>query len=110
MRKPGLKTSLLACAGLGLLLGGAAGAPAPAALRIIPVDVEGGAATLYITPEGHSLLIDTGWPTGMGGPRGGGRGGAPGAAPAVPGAASAPAPPPAPPPPPSPSSAERIVA
>ena len=38
-------------------------------LRIVMVDVEGGAATLYITPEGHSLLIDTGWPSGIGGPR-----------------------------------------
>lgn len=32
-------------------------------LRIIVVDVEGGAATLFVTPEGHSLLIDTGWPS-----------------------------------------------
>ena len=39
-------------------------------LRIIAVDVEGGAATLYVTPQGHSLLIDTGWPAGVGGPRG----------------------------------------
>jgi competence protein ComEC len=32
------------------------------ALRIEWIDVEGGAATLYITPEGQSLLIDAGWP------------------------------------------------
>jgi beta-lactamase superfamily II metal-dependent hydrolase len=32
-------------------------------LLIDSIDVEGGAATLYITPEGQSLLIDTGWPT-----------------------------------------------
>jgi beta-lactamase superfamily II metal-dependent hydrolase len=38
-------------------------------LKIISIDVEGGAATLYVTPEGRSLLIDTGWPTGRGGPR-----------------------------------------
>ena len=38
-------------------------------LRLVMVDVEGGAAALYITPEGHSLLIDTGWPPGVGGPR-----------------------------------------
>lgn len=38
-------------------------------LRIAVVDVEGGAAVLFITPEGQSLLIDTGWPPGMGGPR-----------------------------------------
>ena len=50
------------------------------------VDVEGGAATLFVTPEGKSLLVDTGWPAGMGGAR------------AVAGA------------PPQPSSADRIVA
>jgi beta-lactamase superfamily II metal-dependent hydrolase len=38
-------------------------------LRIISIDVEGGAATLFVTPQGHSVLIDTGWPAGMGGPR-----------------------------------------
>jgi glyoxylase-like metal-dependent hydrolase (beta-lactamase superfamily II) len=38
-------------------------------LRIVSVDVEGGAAVLFVTPEGKSLLIDTGWPPGMGGPR-----------------------------------------
>jgi competence protein ComEC len=32
-------------------------------LLIDAIDVEGGAATLYITPEHQSLLIDTGWPT-----------------------------------------------
>jgi competence protein ComEC len=32
------------------------------ALQIYFVDVEGGQATLFITPEGKSLLIDTGWP------------------------------------------------
>ena len=31
-------------------------------LLIESIDVEGGAATLYITPEHQSLLIDTGWP------------------------------------------------
>jgi beta-lactamase superfamily II metal-dependent hydrolase len=58
-------------------------------LRIVTVDVEGGAAVLFVTPEGKSLLIDTGWPPGMGGPR------------PMPGA---------PPAPPMPSSAERIAA
>ena len=38
-------------------------------LRVIMVDVEGGAATLYVTPEGGSILIDAGWPAGVGGPR-----------------------------------------
>ena len=32
------------------------------ALRIYFVDVEGGQATLFVTPRGESLLIDTGWP------------------------------------------------
>lgn len=58
-------------------------------LRIAMVDVEGGAAVLFVTPEGKSLLIDTGWPPGMGGPR------ATAGAPALP---------------PQPSSAERIAA
>ena len=30
-------------------------------LRIYFIDVEGGQATLFVTPDGHSLLIDTGW-------------------------------------------------
>ncbi|HEY6944372.1 MAG TPA: MBL fold metallo-hydrolase [Candidatus Acidoferrum sp.] len=32
------------------------------ALQIYFVDVEGGQATLFVTPRGESLLIDTGWP------------------------------------------------
>ena len=32
------------------------------ALQICFIDVEGGQATLLVTPEGKSLLIDTGWP------------------------------------------------
>jgi len=31
-------------------------------LEIFYVDVEGGAATLIVTPAGESILIDTGWP------------------------------------------------
>lgn len=31
-------------------------------LQIFFIDVEGGQATLFVTPEGKSLLIDTGWP------------------------------------------------
>src|SRR5213592_3619095 len=37
----------------------AQGAPKP--LEIFFVDVEGGQATLFVTPAGQSLLIDTGW-------------------------------------------------
>jgi len=31
-------------------------------VRIYLVDVEGGAATLMVTPAGQSILVDTGWP------------------------------------------------
>jgi beta-lactamase superfamily II metal-dependent hydrolase len=37
-------------------------APAAKSLQIYFVDVEGGQATLIVTPQGESLLIDTGWP------------------------------------------------
>jgi competence protein ComEC len=32
------------------------------ALQIYAIDVEGGQATLVVSPAGQSLLIDTGWP------------------------------------------------
>ena len=44
----------------------AAPAWAGPALKIVSIDTEGGAATLFVTPEGRSLLIDTGWPKGFG--------------------------------------------
>src|SRR5580698_5961224 len=47
------------------MLGGAMAAPRSGSVRplqIYFVDVEGGQATLFVTPSGHSLLIDTGWP------------------------------------------------
>ena len=50
--------------GLGLgdrLLGGAC-SQNDKSLHIYFVDVEGGQATLFVTPAGQSLLIDTGWP------------------------------------------------
>jgi competence protein ComEC len=31
-------------------------------LKVVSIDVEGGGGTLFVTPEGKSLLIDTGWP------------------------------------------------
>lgn len=45
-------------------------APAPAqaakktagSLKVYFIDVEGGQSTLFVTPAGESLLIDTGWP------------------------------------------------
>jgi len=47
----------------GLCLAPAWAAPsAKKALRIYFVDVEGGQATMFVTPEKQSLLIDTGWP------------------------------------------------
>lgn len=45
-----------------LLLSSAAALPAARNLEIFAVDVEGGQATLFATPAGQSLLIDTGWP------------------------------------------------
>ena len=50
---------LIGCASL---LSGASAALAEKALQVYFVDVEGGQATLLVTPEGESLLIDTGWP------------------------------------------------
>jgi competence protein ComEC len=38
-------------------------------LKIVMIDVEGGAAVLFKTPEGKSLLIDTGWAPRIAGPR-----------------------------------------
>ncbi|MBN9589716.1 MAG: MBL fold metallo-hydrolase [Alphaproteobacteria bacterium] len=60
MRKSLLIATFLLCA-----------APAGAQeLKIISVDVEGGAAVLMRTPAGKSLLIDTGWAPGQGGGQG----------------------------------------
>ena len=50
-----------------LVSASAADSPTPASgagsrtLQIYFIDVEGGQSTLIVTPEGHSLLIDTGW-------------------------------------------------
>jgi competence protein ComEC len=62
----GFVTKGMLSAALSLALGIiASAAPAPEthkALQIYFVDVEGGQSTLFVTPEGKSLLIDTGWP------------------------------------------------
>ena len=42
--------------------GGWAVPPHEKPLQILFVDVEGGQATLFISPTGESLLVDTGWP------------------------------------------------
>lgn len=50
-----------------LLLGTAGAAVAQEQpLKIIAVDVEGGTATLIVTPQGRSVLLDAGWPPGRG--------------------------------------------
>ena len=68
------RTMLMTFVSLALAFAGAdtalAQAPKPSAnLRIVAVDVEGGAATLFVTPEGKSLLIDAGWAPGAGSAR-----------------------------------------
>jgi competence protein ComEC len=40
----------------------AQGTPAAGKLHVYFIDVEGGQSTLFVTPAGKSLLIDTGWP------------------------------------------------
>jgi competence protein ComEC len=45
-----------------LLLAGASALPAARNLEIYSIDVEGGQATLFVSPGGESLLVDTGWP------------------------------------------------
>ncbi len=63
--------SVLACA-VSLLLGSSLAAAQPqssrkppaapaGALQVFFVDVEGGQSTLFVTPDHHSLLVDTGW-------------------------------------------------
>ena len=61
------KSALVAIAGLlslfvGSVRAGTASPESGKGLQIYFVDVEGGQATLFVTPEGKSLLIDTGWP------------------------------------------------
>jgi competence protein ComEC len=56
-----MRKSLLLTAAAGLaLLAGPAAAQTRTTLDIYVVDVEGGNATLFVTPAGESLLIDTG--------------------------------------------------
>ncbi len=50
-----------AAAALCMLILIVAAASAPKPLQIYFIDVEGGQSTLFVTPSGHSLLIDTGW-------------------------------------------------
>src|ERR1019366_7376582 len=48
------------CAGI-LLVASAAILPAARNLEIYAIDVEGGQATLIVSPSGESMLVDTGW-------------------------------------------------
>jgi len=45
-----------------LLAASAAMLPAAKNLEIYSIDVEGGQATLFVSPGGESMLVDTGWP------------------------------------------------
>src|SRR5215469_14416845 len=45
-----------------LLLSAGPAAAADSALQMVSIDVEGGGGTLFVTPDGKSLLIDTGNP------------------------------------------------
>jgi competence protein ComEC len=62
----GVLAKVMFAVALSLSLGLFAGAtPAPESrnsLQIYFVDVEGGQSTLFVAPDGKSLLIDTGWP------------------------------------------------
>ena len=62
-RKPLLRAACLGflCLGLGVI-SRAAPVHKNKDLHIYFVDVEGGQATLFVTPAEQSLLIDTGWP------------------------------------------------
>lgn len=61
-----MKRTLLLFAAAGCLLTIFLAVPraraAAPALRIFFIDVEGGQATLIVTPAGQSMLVDTGWP------------------------------------------------
>jgi len=47
-------------------LAAASPAAAPAKpLRLVSIDVEGGGGTLFVTPQGKSILLDAGWPATM---------------------------------------------
>jgi beta-lactamase superfamily II metal-dependent hydrolase len=50
------------------LLSSVLAVPALAAdtLKMVAIDVEGGGGTLFVAPDGTSLLVDTGWPSGAG--------------------------------------------
>jgi competence protein ComEC len=61
-----LRVACVAFLSLGLGIASWAAALKDKSLHIYFVDVEGGQATLFVTPVGQSLLIDTGWPRNQG--------------------------------------------
>jgi beta-lactamase superfamily II metal-dependent hydrolase len=61
MRIPSLALTLALGAGIAVLPSQLRAAD-KGDLQIYFVDVEGGQATLFVTPDKHSLLVDTGWP------------------------------------------------
>ena len=60
--RQGLLAALCVCVFTVALPFDGAAAPAAKSLQIYFIDVEGGQATLIVSPSGESLLIDTGWP------------------------------------------------
>ncbi len=60
----GRVAALCLSAALGAVAAGQA--PLDQALRIVVIDVEGGEATLFVSPTGESMLVDAGW-SGFGG-------------------------------------------
>src|SRR5580704_18442408 len=42
----------------------ATGSAKSKSLQVYFIDVEGGQSTLFVSPSGQSLLVDTGWPGG----------------------------------------------
>jgi competence protein ComEC len=52
--------TLLVC--FAVTLGSAVAQSRTDAMEIYVIDVEGGEATLFVTPSGESMLVDTGWP------------------------------------------------
>jgi beta-lactamase superfamily II metal-dependent hydrolase len=58
-------TMVAAAAGaliLGIAMAAMGQTPVNKDLRVYFIDVEGGQATLFVTPAGESMLVDTGWP------------------------------------------------
>ncbi len=60
--KKRLRSMSLLCIAMAFLSLQTASAATKDDLQIYFIDVEGGQATLFVTPDKHSLLVDTGWP------------------------------------------------